>query len=138
MKRVVYGKSGDFILYNLKIVKTWNGNLSFERGMEMWNISRQFLFFASPSLCSNCMSLIYFIHLLYPFVLCSVFASNIFSIICLIHRSFASFFQNNCIFRKLSYSLKFWTVKKPHAHFSAKIQKKSVGKSWVFEIQILK
>ena len=44
MKRVVYGKSGDFTLYNLKIGKTWNGNLSFERGMGMWNISRQFLF----------------------------------------------------------------------------------------------
>ena len=40
MKRVVYGKIGDFTLYNLEIGKTWNGNLSFERGMGIWSISR--------------------------------------------------------------------------------------------------
>ena len=40
MKRVVYGKSGDFTLYNLKIGKTWNGNLSFDGAMEIWYISR--------------------------------------------------------------------------------------------------
>ena len=35
MKRVVYSKSGDFTLYNLKIGKPLNGNLPFERGMGM-------------------------------------------------------------------------------------------------------
>ena len=39
--RNVCGKSGDFTLYNLKIGKTWNGNLAFKRGIGMWNITRQ-------------------------------------------------------------------------------------------------
>ena len=33
--KVVYGKSGDFTLYNLKLAKISNGNLPFERGMGM-------------------------------------------------------------------------------------------------------
>ena len=69
-----------------------------ERGCEILvdNFCLEFLkFFASHSLCSSCMSLIYFIHLLYSYIytLCSVFARNIFSLIYLIHRNFA-FFQN--------------------------------------------
>ena len=28
VRRAVYGKSGDFAVYNLKIGKTWNGYLS--------------------------------------------------------------------------------------------------------------
>ena len=51
MKRVVYGKIGDFTLYNLKIGKTWNGNLSLERGMWMLNINWQFMFGIFKVLC---------------------------------------------------------------------------------------
>ena len=106
-----------FYIYNLKIgkIEIEISLLRGEWGCEILvdNFCSEFWkFFASPSLCSNCMSLIYFTHLLYTFVLlCSVFASNIFSIIYLFHPIFASFFQNSCIFRKLRYSLKFWTVK---------------------------
>ena len=75
VKRVVYGKTGDFELYNLKIGKTWNGNFSFERGMGMWNISRQFLF----GICTLCSAL-----------------CVLFSHIYLIHPNLASFLQNNC------------------------------------------
>ena len=49
--KVVYGKSGDFTLYNLKLAKISNGNLPFERGMGMWNISQQFLFGILKVLC---------------------------------------------------------------------------------------
>ena len=68
-------------------------------------------FFVSPSLCSNCMSLVYFIHFLHAFVLCVLFLPVIYFFMYIIHPNFASFFQNNCIFRKLRYSLKFWNLK---------------------------
>ena len=75
VKRVVYGKAGDFKLHNLEIGKTWNGNFSFESGMGMLSINPQFLFGIS-TLCST--------------------LSVRFSLIYFVHSNFASFFQNNC------------------------------------------
>ena len=46
----------------------------------------------------------------------------------LIHPNFSSFFQNNCIFRKLRYSLKFWIIKEVTCPFLCKIKKNVLKK----------
>ena len=76
VKMVVYGRSGDFTLYNLKTGKTWNGNLSFGKGMGMWNINWQFKFGILKALCISCPMC--FIHLLYTFVLSVLFLPEIY------------------------------------------------------------
>ena len=79
MKKAVYGKSGDFTFYSLEIGKNLNENISFEKGMGMWNISRQFLFEILKDLCIPVLVVTvcqlyalstYYIHFYFAFCFC--------------------------------------------------------------------